>query len=103
MSANHKNGDYFEGRCCQSVCPASILLQHPQHIQANTVHHPRVLPFVPTEPANAVICNGMVQVPTLKIFHDHEGAVRLQACPNELHNVAVMTTFQNGNLLLENI
>ena len=64
---------------------------------------PTALPLVPAEPANAVICNGMVQVSTLQILHDHEGTVRLQASPNELHNIAVMTALQNGNLLLEDV
>lgn len=45
----------------------------------------------------------MVQVPALQILHDHQGAVRLQACPNELHNVAVMAALKDGNLLLKNI
>ena len=61
------------------------------------------LPLVPAEPATAVICNGMIQVSALQIFHDQQSAVRLQACPDELHNVAVMAALQNGYLLLENI
>ena len=62
-----------------------------------------MLPLVPAEPATAVICNGMVQVSALQILHDQYSAVGLQACSNELHNVAVMAAFQDGYLLLENI
>lgn len=47
-------------------CPADKMHQT-QHAQAQPV----VLPLVPAEPAATVICNGMVQVSTLQILHDH--------------------------------
>ena len=60
-------------------------------------------PLVPAESASAVVCNSVVQVPTLQVLHDHDGAVWLQARSYELNNVAVVTALQNGNLLLEDI
>ena len=45
----------------------------------------------------------MVQVAALKILHDQDSAVWLQASSDELHNVAVMTALEDGNLLLENV
>jgi len=45
----------------------------------------------------------MIQIPSLKVLHHHDGAVRLQACPYELDNVPVMAALQDGDFLLEDI
>ena len=60
-------------------------------------------PFVPAEPSGAIISNSMVQVTAFEVFHDHDGTVWLETGTHKLHDVAVMTALQNGNLLLENV
>ena len=45
----------------------------------------------------------MIQVPSLKILHHHDGAIWLQTGADELHNIPIMTTLQDGNFLLEHV